>query len=185
MPNWCSNYVCFRGAETDITALKNRIRERIALSNDLGQGVMIHGLTPEQEKSGRFFFDLYINEDGDPNDVSIQYESKWVPNPDELIEACKEFNVRAYLEYEESGNCVFGKAIIDGSGIVKEDVVPHSVLTAIEYVEADEEKNEPDYYIHRPSGKTAHNEEALIHDVYTFKFDMLDPAFQYKDEDGN
>jgi hypothetical protein len=59
------------------------------------------------EHNGGYFFEIYQNDD-----VTgvFQYETKWSPNTEEVQKIAEHYNVNFTQDYEELGNCVYGRA---------------------------------------------------------------------------
>lgn len=54
-----------------------------------------------------YFFDIYFEED-DPGE--FHYETRWVPNTDNLLRIAQHFKVSFVQEYEATGCQVYGRA---------------------------------------------------------------------------
>lgn len=101
MANWCFNGVAFSGSESNIqkvTELFNQLHEQ-ETKEQCGQ-------KPEFVKGDNYFFNIVVNDIG-----IIQFESRWNPIIDELVEIAKEYDLNFECTYEECGNQIFGKAI--------------------------------------------------------------------------
>ncbi|MNI47143.1 hypothetical protein D3C73_1016430 [compost metagenome] len=71
------------------------------------------GQKPENQKlpdfladtDEHFFYYISHNADG-----KIEYETKWTPNIEAVLQIAQLYKVDFVLDYQEVGNCIFGRA---------------------------------------------------------------------------
>lgn len=102
MANWCNNTVVFTGspeAVEQITALFNTIVE-------MGQQIELKKL-PDflAGTEEHFFYDISHNHDG-----MVEYETRWTPNIETVLQIARHYKVDFVHDYQEVGNCLFGRA---------------------------------------------------------------------------
>ncbi|MGK6342485.1 hypothetical protein ACMGDK_09615 [Chryseobacterium sp. DT-3] len=102
MANWCNNTVVFTGtpeAIDQITLLFKTIAE-------MGQQIDFDKLPAFLTGTEDYFF-CYIsyNEGG-----KIEYETRWTPNIEAVLQIAQHYKVDFVLDYQEVGNCLFGRA---------------------------------------------------------------------------
>jgi hypothetical protein len=103
MANYCSNTVSFDGDDKQIERL---IRAFNMSKEKTPNG---HGckfiLLPPNYKVQNWFIDLTIEDD----ERSMYYQTKWSPDPVQLLQACRMFSVSFVLSYEEGGLGLYGE----------------------------------------------------------------------------
>jgi hypothetical protein len=104
MANWCSNAVVFEGKPEAIEQVQQlfKVMAEKQEKEECGQ-------LPDfvEDSNGGYFFDIYCNE----GDTGIfQYETKWSPNTEVLKTIAELYKVDFVQDYEELGNCVYGRA---------------------------------------------------------------------------
>lgn len=97
MANWCSNTLAFEGNETALEQIKSKFRRMINLERSEQCGKLPDFVNP---KDGGYFFDIIWDE----GDCIFNYQTKWSPNTDILIQIAKRHNVDFIHDYEEMGN---------------------------------------------------------------------------------
>jgi hypothetical protein len=112
MPNWCSNYLTFQGSEKDVKAVEQDFKLMHDKVKETG-----HGQLPEWSKFDQdWFFGIYSDDFGQVRHESfnVQYETRWAPNIEQVLEIAKKHNLTFELEYEESGMLIYGRYVYDG-----------------------------------------------------------------------
>lgn len=155
MPNWCSNYVVFEGTEHNITNLKTAIDSAIVRESETKQAQLIVG---SEVKEG-YFFELYI-QDSTATTLVLTYETRWAPNQGDVADVCKQFELTAEHEYDESGLQVHGKTIYSADGTYIDDAIPNEFLALIDY------NDDEDVYIYIPTGMQSTCKDDLIDEYY-------------------
>lgn len=97
MANWCRNTLAFEGNETALEQIKSKFRRMINLERSEQCGQLPDFLNP---KVGGYFFDIIWDE----GDCIFNYQTKWSPHTDILIQIAKRHNVDFIHDYEEMGN---------------------------------------------------------------------------------
>lgn len=114
MPNWCCNNISFSGR------CKNFIKQLKAHNyNDRGF---------EFIKGGRCIFYLQEIDDG-----VFQFESKWIPPNEELLQRAKKGRFSFENDFEELAMNIYGKAIYDAeTNSYQEWYLPDEVFDKID-----------------------------------------------------
>jgi hypothetical protein len=128
MPNWCYNHVTFSGDKENLNALNKALTNAEKAEQEEKQAQKIHSL--DEVKEG-YFFDIYHEQHDDH--ITLQYETRWSPNQEDLALLCKEYKVSAEHEYSESGMQIYGTATYDASGEYTDEQVSQEFLDLIEY----------------------------------------------------
>ena len=104
MANWCSNSVAFEGNETALEQVKLEFikMKRLGDKENCGQ-------LPEfvSDKKRGYFFDILL-EDGD---YIFNYQTRWSPNTEILLQIAEHFKVDFIYNYEEIGNQIYGVTV--------------------------------------------------------------------------
>lgn len=109
MPNWCYNQVDFSGAEKDLKKVTTLFLAMSAREGEEGQGQKPDFLGDEEPEDS-YFFDINADEFEDGYDThSITYNTKWVPNLNDVLRIANHFNVDFEHQYEELGMQLYGK----------------------------------------------------------------------------
>lgn len=130
MPNWCFNYVIFSGDKENLNALNEALTNAEKLERETREAQKIHSLSEVVEG---YFFDIYSEDYSDKNYITLQYETKWSPNIDDVAQICKEYKVSAEHEYSEPGEQIYGTAISDENGCYSVNQIEDEFLDLIEY----------------------------------------------------
>lgn len=130
MPNWCFNYVIFSGDKENLNALNIALTNAEKLERETREAQKIHSL--DEVKEG-YFFDIYSEDYSDKNYITLQYETRWSPNIDDVAELCKEYKVSAMHDYSEPGMQVYGTVAYEKSGEYTEEQIHQEFLDLIEY----------------------------------------------------
>lgn len=133
MPNWCFNYVTFSGDKENLEKLTTTLDNAKKAEQEEKQAQKIHNLGDVVEG---YFFDIYFERYDDH--ITLQYETRWSPNQEDLALLCKEYKVSAEHEYSESGMQIYGTVAYDESGEYTDEQVKQEFLDLIEY---DDENN--------------------------------------------
>lgn len=153
MPNWCYNHVTFSGDKENLNALNIALTNAEKAEQEEKQGQKIHSLGDVVEG---YFFDIYHEQYDDH--ITLQYQTRWSPNQEDLAMLCKEYKVSAEHEYSEPGMQIYGTTIYDASGDYTDEQVKTEFLDLIEY---DDESNR---YIYE--GEIWDSEDDLIETEY-------------------
>ena len=97
MANWCRNTLAFEGNETALEQIKSKFRRMINLERSEQCGQLPDFVNP---KVGGYFFDIIWDE----GECIFNYQTKWSPHTDILIQIAKRHNVDFIHDYEEMGN---------------------------------------------------------------------------------
>ena len=103
----CSNTVAFQGKPETIKKIQ-KLFERMAEKEDKEQMGQLPDFTTIDTG---YFFDIYWNE-GDTGE--FQYQTRWSPNLEILEQIADHYKVNFVVDYEESGNLVYGRATYEG-----------------------------------------------------------------------
>lgn len=128
MPNWCFNTVTFSGDKENLNALNIALTNAEKTEQEEKQGQKIHRLGEVVEG---YFFDIYFERYDDH--ITLQYETKWSPNQEDLALLCKEYKVSAEHEYSEPGMQIYGTATYNASGEYTDEQIEQEFLDLIEY----------------------------------------------------
>lgn len=128
MPNWCYNHVTFSGDKENLNALNEALTNAEKAEQEEKQGQKIHRLGKMVEG---YFFDIYHERYDDH--ITLQYETRWSPNIDDVAQICKEYKVSAEHEYSEPGMQIYGTTTYDASGEYTDEQIKAEFLDLIEY----------------------------------------------------
>lgn len=138
MANMCYNYVEIRTTPDRIQDILAEFRAAQDITKT-GEGWLPEGM-PELKNSlvkNRYWFDIDINEDdGDIQDgtLTLFCTSRWAPPLDELEYYGKLRGVDIAMQYDESGNNIFGKAIYSSADNSLTDIcLEDSDFGSVEY----------------------------------------------------
>ncbi|TWI18862.1 hypothetical protein [Sphingobacterium siyangense] len=104
MANWCNNTVVFAGKPEAIRQIQQLFKEMAEQEQKEGCGQLPDFVA---DSNGGYFFGIYQDYD---NTDTFQYETKWSPNTEVLQKIAEHYKVDFTQDYEELGNCVFGRA---------------------------------------------------------------------------
>lgn len=153
MPNWCFNHVTFSGDKENLNSLNEVLTNAEKLERETREAQKIHSLGEVVEG---YFFDIYFERYDDH--ITLQYETRWSPNIEDLALLCKEYKVSAEHDYSESGCQIYGTATYNESGEYTDEQVKQEFLDLIEY------DDKIDKYIYE--GEIWDNEDDLIETEY-------------------
>lgn len=153
MPNWCFNHVTFSGDKENLNTLNEVLTNAEKLERETREAQKIHSLGEVVEG---YFFDIYFERYDDH--ITLQYETRWSPNIEDLALLCKEYKVSAEHDYSESGCQIYGTATYNESGEYTDEQVKQEFLDLIEY------DDKIDKYIYE--GEIWDNEDDLIETEY-------------------
>jgi hypothetical protein len=128
MPNWCSNYVTFSGDKENLNKLNNALIAAEKAEKAERQGQKIHSL--ESVIDG-YFFEIYF--DASDDSITLQFETRWAPNIEDIAQLCLEYELTAEHEYEECGCQIYGTTTYDIDGTYIDEQVNQEFLDLIEY----------------------------------------------------
>jgi hypothetical protein len=153
MPNWCFNHVTFSGDKENLDKLNIALEKAKKAEQEEKQAQKIHSLGDVVEG---YFFDIYFEVYDDH--ITLQYQTRWSPNQEDLALLCKEYKVSAEHEYSESGMQIYGTTTYNESGEYTDEQVKQEFLDLIEY------DDESSVYIY--NGEIWDNEDDLIETEY-------------------
>lgn len=104
MPNWCSNFIL-----TSNQDVKDVFQKLIKKQEKSGQGE-----TLDWFEDDRYLFDIEIYGD------SIMFQTKWSPALKTGEALAKTLKTEIELDYDEPGMCIYGKAIFNPKGQIKD-----------------------------------------------------------------
>lgn len=137
MPNWCSNTVEFRGEKKSIDVVSRLLEKTIEMADKTNEGQILFGL--EGTIDG-YMFNPYIN-DEDIGYITIIFESRWNPIPNDMVRIAEVFNLTFDYDYEESGNQIYGKYIFDGEELTDQFPTEDEIAMCV-YKEEDDKDDE-------------------------------------------
>ena len=112
MANWCRNTLAFEGNETALEQIKSKFRRMINLERSEQCGQLPDFVNP---KVGGYFFDIIWDE----GDCIFNYQIKWSPNTDILIQIAECHNVDFIHDYEKMGNLIYGRNIYENGNLTE------------------------------------------------------------------
>lgn len=130
MANMCSNFVTCTGSAANITKFKKVLQDGIEYMR-----TQLHATSLGVDIEEGYFFEIYINDQEKPTELSFSYETKWAPNLKDLAKVAKNAKLAMVCEYCECGFDIYGKATIDKHGFYEDDEVPADFLKLVEYDE--------------------------------------------------
>ncbi len=101
MANWCSNSVAFEGDETTLEQVRLEFVKMQICENKENCGQLPDFIS---DKNRGYFFDILL-EDGD---CIFNYQTRWSPNTEILLQIAEYFKVDFIYNYEEIGNQIYG-----------------------------------------------------------------------------
>ena len=103
MANWCQNWVTFQGEESKLKEVKTLFEAMQQKEKSTNEGQK-----PDFENVVflYWFFEIYTDELD-----TIRYDTRWSPNVDDLIKIANHFDLGFEVQFEETVNNIFGKAI--------------------------------------------------------------------------
>lgn len=156
MANWCNNNLTFTGSKDNILNLSKIILEMKHRGDKQNQGVL--PIIQEDTNDLHFFYIEYLEdslndnlEDEDDYFININYQTKWNPNILSVTWLSRKMGVSFELDYEESGNLVYGKYKMDHED--SENKVYNKYLTDDEYNSCK--------YIESSNGLITHDRDAV------------------------
>lgn len=103
MTDWCQNTVVFSGDEQKIKEIDQLFEAMACLERLTPQGQ----LPPFTEALEGCLFEIHVKDD------ILNYQTKWEPNTEILVETADHFRTGFRHTYYESGMKIFGKAVYD------------------------------------------------------------------------
>ncbi len=111
MANCCNNNVAFEGNETALEQIKADFIKMINRENEENCGQF-----PDYISETRgYFFDIVWVE----GDCIFNYQTKWSPNTDILIQIAERHNVDFIHDYEKMGNLIYGRNIYENGNLTE------------------------------------------------------------------
>ena len=104
MANWCSNTVAFEGNETALEQIKLEFRKMMTKEEKENCGQLPEFIS---ENNRGYFFVIVWEE----IDSIFNYQTKWSPNSETLMQIAKRFKVDLIHDFEEMGNLIYGRTI--------------------------------------------------------------------------
>ena len=145
MANWCSNSVAFEGNETALEQVKLEFIKMQLRENEENCGQL-----PEfvSDKKRGYFFDILL-EDGD---YIFNYQTRWSPNTEILLQLAEHYKVDFIYNYEEIGNQIYGVAVYSNNELTEiyleeEDFEQYDYHEETDTYSFEEENYESDYEI--------------------------------------
>jgi len=100
MANYCFNTITFTG---DDLSLIRGVIEQIKVEEEKGLGWIPEGFSGDYH---HYLFDVCAEDYG--TEIVFTCQTKWAPPIEELVFLCKDANIDIELQYEESGNLLYG-----------------------------------------------------------------------------
>lgn len=153
MANWCYNRISFTGSEENlqkVIELFSQLREK-EQKEQCGQKA-------DFNTKDEWFFSIYVEETD-----YIAFESKWSPCIENITEIAKKFDLNYEYQFEECGNCVFGKAVYTSEN--EEPKIFNLEWSDFDLFEFDEDN---DYYIYE--GETYESDSEILETIFEKKF---------------
>jgi hypothetical protein len=141
MPNWCWNNVEFTGEQKNVENLCKLLEKTVDMQEKTGMGQLLFGLDGSIDG---YMFDI-CNIDSDEGWVSLAFQSRWSPIPNDIVRIAELFNLQFTYDYEESGMGLFGKytfEIIDGEGTLYEQAASEKDIKECTFKEEGDEDDE-------------------------------------------
>jgi len=165
MANICSNTVTFIGDDKQLDKMMKCFEKTNEIRRNGNPGchfVLFEPSTPVRN----FMFDIMLDINGDGE--CIYFQTKWNPDPIQIVRIARMFQLSFELEYEELGDNQYGVFKYD----YEFDVLTDQCLTALEidmYRECGDPKNHPpkcngeecDDYIHNYEKMHMHLEKKI------------------------
>lgn len=105
MANPCSNTVTFEGDENQIRKIMEAYEKTLAIRKEI-KGATIHFvLFDDSVVTDNYMSNFYL----DLGFEMMQFETKWGPDPTQLVRVAKMFGVSFVLEYEETAMSIYGE----------------------------------------------------------------------------
>ena len=145
MANWCSNSVAFEGNEIALEQVRLEFRKMQIRENEKNCGQLPEFIS---DKNRGYFFDILLEEGG----CIFNYQTKWSPNTEVLMQIAERFNVDFILDYEEIGNQIYGVSVYSNNELTEicleeEDFEQYSYNEETDTYSFEEENYESDYEI--------------------------------------
>ena len=145
MANWCSNSVAFEGNETALEQVKLEFVKMQLRENEENCGQLPKFVS---DKNRGYFFDILL-EDGD---CIFNYQTRWSPNTEILLQIAEYFKVDFIHNYEEIGNQIYGVAVYSNNELSEiyleeEDFEQYKYNEETDTYSFEEENYESDYEI--------------------------------------
>ena len=145
MANWCSNSVAFEGNETALEQVKLEFIKMQLRENEENCGQLPKFVS---DKNRGYFFDILL-EDGD---CIFNYQTRWSPNTEILLQIAERFKVDFIYNYGEIGNQIYGVTVYSNNELTEiyleeEDFEQYDYHEETDTYSFEEENYESDYEI--------------------------------------
>ena len=145
MANWCSNSVAFEGNERTLEQVKLEFKKMQIRENEENCGQLPEFIS---DKNRGYFFDILL-EDGD---YIFNYQTKWSPNTEILLQIAERFKVDFIYNYEEIGNQIYGVSVYSNNELTEiyleeEEFEQHDYHEETDTYSFEAENYESDYEI--------------------------------------
>lgn len=105
MANWAQNSVTFQGTKSKIKDINTLFEKMIKDGKQTGEGQLPLFVRDDDG----YFFNISIDKKEDES-IELNYETRWAPNVEVLIEIANHFNLDFEVSYHELCMSIFGKA---------------------------------------------------------------------------
>ena len=112
MANWCSNSVAFEGDETTLEKVRLEFLKMQICENKENCGQLPEFIS---DKNRGYFFDILL-EDGD---CIFNYQTRWSPNTEILLQIAEHYKVDFIYNYEEIGSQIYGVSVYSNSELTE------------------------------------------------------------------
>ena len=145
MANWCSNSVAFEGDETTLEQVRLEFVKMQICENKENCGQLPKFIS---DKNRGYFFDILLEDGG----CNFNYQTRWSPNTEILLQIAEYFKVDFIYNYEEIGNQIYGVAVYSNSELTEiyleeEDFEQYKYNEETDTYSFEEENYESDYEI--------------------------------------
>ena len=145
MANWCSNSVAFEGNEIALEHVKLEFIKMQLRENEENCGQLPEFIS---DKKRGYFFDILL-EDGD---CIFNYQTRWSPNTEILLQIAEHYIVDFIYNYEEIGNQIYGVSVYSNNELTEicleeEDFEQYSYNEETDTYFFEDENYESDYEI--------------------------------------
>jgi hypothetical protein len=110
MANWAQNWLTFSGQDTKLKEVQAMFQEMEQKGEETNEGQKPVFLAEVKQD---YFFNICSDVGEESFDYfTVNYDTKYSPNIEDVIEIANHFNLNFELTYQETGCCIFGKAIL-------------------------------------------------------------------------
>lgn len=145
MPNWCWNNVEFTGEQKNVENLYKLFEKTIDMQEKTGRGQLLFGLDGSIDG---YMFEISNLAQGD-NYLTLSFQSRWSPIPNEIVRIAELFNLQFEYDYEEGGMNLYGKYTFEyeddeKEGVLYEQFASEEDVDSCRYKEEDDDPDDPD-----------------------------------------